>query len=541
MTQIKLRRDTLANFTSSNPVLGAGEPAYETDTKKLKIGDGSTAYTQLAYFSAGSGGGSADITATLPLKIENDVISLEVDGQTIQIVDGKLHANTDELGNEVNNLSGRVTANEADIMTIQTDITDLTGEVENKQNKLIATSPIVIAEQFGITLQQGVTETDTQYDRPTSGEGVVQVDLSPLNIKPEDDWEIGLNLVNTIAGSGNCNAIEIINSNGTIFRIWNGSRKPRRGNVAEVFESINYASSGTSSPWAVKHVKGEDLYRFRMDSADYSTTYTVAQMSEGLTNISTLTGQPKIETLKVYLSSTFLTTLKKNTNYTYVKHNNVTYPLVNLKSGDGISLSIGDGLSIVDNKLTATGGGSTPTNMVTTDTEQEVTGVKLFSNGMKVGGYAGISDNNGEKFIYVDTNHSGWTIGSNNSAGWFENVHIRRGTSGDYINLDSGNVNAYITETHIDGTSWYRVWSDGWCEQGGRFTSADTSDTTVTFLKAYKDTNYSPIVGMQYGSSGDGKYRIFNILTLNTNSMVVHNATNGNGNICIWTASGYIS
>ena len=50
MTQIKLRRDTSANFTSKNPILGVGEPAYETDTKKLKIGDGTTAYTQLEYF-----------------------------------------------------------------------------------------------------------------------------------------------------------------------------------------------------------------------------------------------------------------------------------------------------------------------------------------------------------------------------------------------------------------------------------------------------------------------------------------------------------
>lgn len=51
MTQIKLRRDTSANFTSKNPVLGVGEPAYETDTKKLKIGDGTAAYNSLAYFT----------------------------------------------------------------------------------------------------------------------------------------------------------------------------------------------------------------------------------------------------------------------------------------------------------------------------------------------------------------------------------------------------------------------------------------------------------------------------------------------------------
>lgn len=50
MTQIKLRRDTSTNFTSKNPILGIGEPAYETDTKKLKVGDGTTAYNSLAYF-----------------------------------------------------------------------------------------------------------------------------------------------------------------------------------------------------------------------------------------------------------------------------------------------------------------------------------------------------------------------------------------------------------------------------------------------------------------------------------------------------------
>lgn len=57
----------------------------------------------------------------------------DVDGQTIQVIDGKLHANTDELGNEVNELSGRVTANEADITTLNTEMTDVTGDVETLQ------------------------------------------------------------------------------------------------------------------------------------------------------------------------------------------------------------------------------------------------------------------------------------------------------------------------------------------------------------------------------------------------------------------------
>lgn len=48
--QIQLRNDTAANWTSSNPTLAAGELGVETDTGKLKVGDGTTAWTSLSYF-----------------------------------------------------------------------------------------------------------------------------------------------------------------------------------------------------------------------------------------------------------------------------------------------------------------------------------------------------------------------------------------------------------------------------------------------------------------------------------------------------------
>ena len=43
------RRDTAANWTFNNPTLLAGELAYESDTGKWKIGDGSAAWSSLAY------------------------------------------------------------------------------------------------------------------------------------------------------------------------------------------------------------------------------------------------------------------------------------------------------------------------------------------------------------------------------------------------------------------------------------------------------------------------------------------------------------
>jgi len=46
---IQIKRDTAANWTTNNPVLLIGTWALETDTKRYKIGDGSTAWTSLAY------------------------------------------------------------------------------------------------------------------------------------------------------------------------------------------------------------------------------------------------------------------------------------------------------------------------------------------------------------------------------------------------------------------------------------------------------------------------------------------------------------
>tara|TARA_R110001632_G_scaffold74788_1_gene170755 strand:- start:2185 stop:2586 length:402 start_codon:yes stop_codon:yes gene_type:complete len=46
---IQIRRDTASNWTSANPTLAQGELGAETDTSKIKIGDGSTAWSSLGY------------------------------------------------------------------------------------------------------------------------------------------------------------------------------------------------------------------------------------------------------------------------------------------------------------------------------------------------------------------------------------------------------------------------------------------------------------------------------------------------------------
>ena len=53
-TRIVLRNDTAQNWSTANPVLLKGEAGYETDTNKLKFGDGTSNYNDLPYFGGTS-------------------------------------------------------------------------------------------------------------------------------------------------------------------------------------------------------------------------------------------------------------------------------------------------------------------------------------------------------------------------------------------------------------------------------------------------------------------------------------------------------
>ena len=93
MTTIKFRRDTSANWTSVNPIPAQGEPCYETDTGKLKIGNGSDTYTTLPYVSDG-GGSSGD----LPIATSTTLGGIKVGNNLSITEDGTLSANAGTTG-----------------------------------------------------------------------------------------------------------------------------------------------------------------------------------------------------------------------------------------------------------------------------------------------------------------------------------------------------------------------------------------------------------------------------------------------------------
>lgn len=108
--------------------------------------------------------------------------------------------------------------------------------------------------------------------------------------------------------------------------------------------------------------------------------------------------------------------------------------------------------------------------------------------------------------------------------------------------VDDNSLHAYIISSYVNGTSWYRVYSDGWCEQGGYYNGTIGTDasTTITLLKNYKDTDYS-VYQQTYASTSMSEGTDICVQSKTTSDFVLCNegyaATMYGLN---WEAKGYI-
>ena len=86
-----------------------------------------------------------------------------------------------------------------------------------------------------------------------------------------------------------------------------------------------------------------------------------------------------------------------------------------------------------------------------------------------------------------------------------------------------------VVQNYLNGTSWYRVWSDGFCEQGGQI-----SAETVTFLKTY--TSVPSVLIAPSGQAASSNYNnILYSVTTTGFTMYVRHSWGG------WVAYGYIN
>ena len=82
--RILLRRDNSAKWIQNDPVLMLGEPGYETDSGKLKIGDGQTPWSSLHYYG---GGESVNIEVTYDELLNLKNTSSLIKGQNYLLTD----------------------------------------------------------------------------------------------------------------------------------------------------------------------------------------------------------------------------------------------------------------------------------------------------------------------------------------------------------------------------------------------------------------------------------------------------------------------
>jgi len=79
-----------------------------------------------------------------------------------------------------------------------------------------------------------------------------------------------------------------------------------------------------------------------------------------------------------------------------------------------------------------------------------------------------------------------------------------------------------VIENYRNGASWYRVWSDGWIEQGGSSTGGASQAGAVTnLLKPYSDVNYTLIVTGGAKARSNAGARSYAVTSQSTNNFKV--------------------
>ena len=366
---------------------------------------------------------------------------LDVDNQTIQVVEGKLHANLDELGNEVNDLTGRVTANEADISAMKT----------GKQNKLTAGANVTLTD-----LTDGTVRIDA-----TGGGGTSDIPIATTTtagkVKP-DGTTITITNDGTISAVGGGGAT-INDATTATTSVWSSSKTnieittvanevvQIQGDVASLDGDVSTLKTDVSGlktdvsglkTDAQNAITGTSDQTFDLSGVSTKPAFTkrwkfrsapdiyqqVQVYSSGIVYddlcAKTLRVNPSISSnglissgLQLSFTNNYgkVSTQGLSTNKLVLKggdsseivvgsgvpkmnignypSSQTLYPILtsyNTKAGDGINITTeGDNVTI-----SATGGGgSAPANMVTTDTAQDINANKTFYGEIRVG-----ADNN---------------------------------------------------------------------------------------------------------------------------------------------------
>ena len=514
---------------------------------------------------------SDDIQTTTNKKYLTEV---DVDNQTIQVVDGKLHANLDELNNKVNNLSGRVTANEADIQNKQDILSDGNGTkvVDNKVDIYQGIGGIQ-----GLNLYQNNGTITKNNDLSITFDNGACGYIFLHNKGTNNDYEIVLhcNYLNKrgSASDSNINGVRCLpqevvptSGEGPQGECWFDTYESPFRVVAISSEGSTQAQTVGNINYIKYVIKGTNMTISRSSTGEtYTELYTIAISSTYVINVCIANSPWQNDIASKWTNTTLFPDsyiLDKTTN---------TYLMKQGTANDGVAVATSTkyGLVLPDNSTIVSNNGVlssiTPNNMVTTDTEQTITGPKTFdkivlpndsTKGIYGGGKPILYRNNTSTNTYLDVTNAevtnlsadyGCTTGSNSIGGRYD-FYTSTGNNLNGFKHDKTNNKIVVGDTTVplDINATKVLFNSTLARKVDDSTEATIVDSSNVSTYAtglpFPSNRYIDLTlgasGTAYTAPADGYYTLYKVAS--GSNQFIQLVNSGNDNVsatCITTRS----
>jgi len=562
--QMAQRKDTAANWTAANPILLLGEIGYETDTKKFKIGDGTTNWNSLAYLPIPDGSGNLTITGNLEI---GSTGALTFEGSTADGFETTL-AVTDPTADRtitLPNVTGTVITSGDTGSVTSTMLAD--GTIVNAD--INAAAEIAVSKLANGTANQVlVTDgTDVSWSDNLTLAGDLTVNGTTTTINTQDLLVEDKNII-----IGNVNTPTDVTADGGGITLKGSTDK-----------TINWVDA--TDAWTLSenvNIASGKVYRINGTKVLDATSLGSAIVSSSLTSVGTIgTGVWQGTAIDAaYLDSTIVTTGDTGTiTSTMIADGTIVNADVNASAAiAGTKISPDFGSQNVTTTGTATAaalipsGSSVPTNGVYLPSSNNVAISSSGSERIRIGanGEIGLSGANygtsgqvltsagsGAAPTWSTVAGGGASVTTSDSAPvspsdgdlWYDSVGGRLyvyyddGNTSQWVDaapqggsatdkIEEGNTSAEVIDTGSDGrfvvttegTERMRITSDAYVRlasgTGGIQFNGDTAATNA--LDDYEEGTFTPVVegtttpgSVSYGATRVGKYtKIGNMVTV---------------------------